>query len=77
MDQARYLAELASDDVQPSKAELREQAKAACASFRGDVKRLPMIIALCCPSCKHRGSARIPPGRKMPRFRCKRCGTAI
>jgi hypothetical protein len=41
---------------------MRAAADAAIASYRGRVRRLPMIAALRCRSCGHHGNARVPPG---------------
>lgn len=70
---ARILAE---DEPRPSKVELRAQADAAIAGYRGPIKRLPMFAALRCRSCGHRGAARVPPGAT-PSFRCSACGSSL
>jgi len=68
--------ELARDEPQPSKDELRAQAAAALANYRGPIRRLPMYTALRCRSCGHRGTARVAPGSN-PRFRCSACGSSL
>lgn len=77
MDQARYLAEVGAIAAAPGKAELRAEAEAAVKAYRKPIFRLATVMNLHCPACKHRGSVRVPAGRTMPRFRCKRCGTTI
>lgn len=75
-DAARALA----DYVEPTKEQLREEARDAVRRYFADsgrITKLPTILNLQCPKCRHRGSARLPPGRTMPRFRCKRCGSRI
>lgn len=69
---ARYLSEM---DVAPgpSKSDLRAQAAAAMATFRGSVKRLPMRLEMKCPRCRHRGWATVRGGTER-RFCCSRCG---
>lgn len=60
----------------PSNAELRAQAAAALAAYRGPVTRLPTFAALRCRSCGHRGTARVPPGSS-PSFKCSACGSSL
>lgn len=69
------LARMASDPgaPQPSKAELREAAVVALASYRKPIQVLPTIIHLKC-GCGHRGYVRIARGAPRKRFRCSKCG---
>lgn len=71
------MQELARDDPQVSKAELREQAASAMATWRGRINRLATVLELKCPRCRHYGKAAIPPDLPRPRFRCSRCGMRL
>lgn len=78
-----YEAELAralSEFVPPTKEQLRLQARQAVKDFfaaNRRVTKLPTVLHLQCPRCRHRGSVQIPPGKAMPRFKCRRCGTRL
>jgi hypothetical protein len=56
-----------------SKAEMRAEADAAIAEFKGQIQRLPTMHELRCP-CGHRAKVSAPAGAR-PRFRCSKCGT--
>lgn len=74
------IARALADYQPPDKAQQRAEAAAAVDAYfasNGRVKRLPTVLHLHCPKCRHRGSVRLPPGKTMPRFRCKRCGTRL
>ncbi len=75
---ARYISDREAPAAiqQISKADLRAQADAALAEYRGPIKPLPMIAALRCRTCGHRGNARVPAG-KSPSFRCSACGSSL
>src|SRR5450631_524472 len=76
VEDRRIMNELARDEPQPSKAELRIVAENAIASYRGPITQLPSYVGLRCRSCGHRGVARVPYG-KSPRFRCAGCGSSL
>jgi hypothetical protein len=63
------------EPAEPSKAELRAEAAAAVATYRGPIKRLPTIHDLRC-ICGHRAKVSVQPGPR-PRFRCSRCGSRL
>jgi hypothetical protein len=63
-------------EPQLNKAEMRAEANSLIAAYRGAVQRLPMIAALRCRSCGHRGNAALPVGAA-PRFKCSRCGSSL
>lgn len=72
---ARAVAE-AEPAPQRSKAELRAEAEAALAAYRGPVRRLPTVHELRC-LCGHRGRVAVPAELGRPRFRCSRCGSRV
>lgn len=59
----------------PDKAALRAQL-AATARLYAPVTRLPTVIELRCPKCRHTGKVAVPDGH-CRRFRCNRCGTSL
>jgi hypothetical protein len=59
-----------------TKAEIRAETDALVAAYRGPIRRLPMMAALRCRTCGHRGTARVPPDAK-PAFKCSRCGSSL
>lgn len=60
----------------PSKAEMRETAARAMATFRGRIHRLPTIVNLRC-ACGHRGKVRVRDQDRGKRFRCSNCGARL
>lgn len=78
VDNALYLRDLSGQTAQPSKAELRAEADALMARYKGEVKRLNSVVGLRCRTCGHRGTAHIrPEADAVPRFRCTRCGSSL
>lgn len=75
-EERQIINELARSEPHPTKDELRAQASAALADYRGPIRKLPMFAALRCRSCGHRGTARVPPGLA-PAFRCSNCGSSL
>ena len=72
----RAFDELVPQDRQAEKDELRAQADAAVAAFRGSVQVLDTHVALRCRTCGHRGTARVRRGAR-PKFRCRNCGSSL
>lgn len=77
-DWSKRNALLIEDDVAPAvpKADLRAEADRLMAAYSGTVRKLPMVAALRCRSCGHRGTARVAAGVE-PKFKCSACGSSL
>lgn len=75
IDNAGCLARAVVEHDHPelTKDQLRAEALALVAQYRGNVRQLPTLIELKCYRCNHRGRAKVWPGGSK-RFKCSRCG---